>query len=169
MHISRPGDQSYVTQPFSSPLTRQDLSLLFISLSLAPSLLPLSSEHVVCVQNKSVNNKYPHCVREFVLKHVAPLKNKNVNLKCRWLVLCACMCACAAMCHVCILAAIREAVKSHRGALEVFYHAAVIVACLLVVTLSTVCLQGDYSVRVYSAPPLSPFIPNCFLSFTITF
>ena len=46
------------------------------------------------------------------------------------------------MCRVCVLAAIREAVKTHRGALEVFYHAAVIVACLLVVTLSAAFFQG---------------------------
>lgn len=86
-------------------------------------------------------------MREFVLKHVAPVKNKKKGESQVFPSL-ACLCVCVrlyvCMCsHVWILAAIREAVKTHRGALEVFYHAAVIVACLLVVTLSAVFLQGN--------------------------
>lgn len=57
MHISGIEDQSYVTQLFSSLLTRPDLSLLFISPLHARPPSPLCRKHVVCVQNKRVNNK----------------------------------------------------------------------------------------------------------------
>lgn len=159
MHISRAGDQSYVTQPSSSPLTRQDLSLLFISPP-SPSLArPLSTKHVVCVQNKSVNNKYPaSCACDFAPEHVARVENKNVNLECpRHRLVCVCVCVwtvCSRVSCVCVLAAIWEAVKSHSGALEVFYHAAVIVACLLAGTLST-----GSPLRGCSAPAPSVCLP----------
>lgn len=59
MHISRLGDQSYVTQPFSSPLTRQDLSLLFIS-ALRP--LPLGNMLSVCKTKVWIINTSIVCV-----------------------------------------------------------------------------------------------------------
>lgn len=68
---------------------------------------------------------------------------KNVNLKCRhhWFV-CVCVYEFVVICVcMCVLAAIWEAVRTHRDALEVFYHAAVIVACLPVMTLSAILPQ----------------------------
>lgn len=51
---------------------------------------------------------------------------------------------------VCVLAGMQEAVRAHRGALEVFYHAAVIVARLQVVTLHRFPSREEYS--AYAGP-----------------
>lgn len=80
MHISRIEDQSYVTQLFSSLLTRRDLSLLFISPPLhACPPFPLCRKHVVCVQNKRVNNK---CLFQCEIK----TKNRDFKSFEAWLV-----------------------------------------------------------------------------------
>lgn len=113
-------------------------------------------------------------MREFVLKHVAPVKNKNVNFKCAYRCLvCVCVsvfvCMRVQWCAMCVLAAIREAVKTHRGALEVFYHAAVIAACLLMVTLRAVFLQGTILEGSTLLPSHALLLYTIALSFTIKF
>lgn len=95
MHISRLRDQSYVTQPLSSDKTRL---ITVIYLSFAP---PPSRKHVVGVQNKSVNNKYPHCLCEVVLKHVAQQKIGMLSIPIRFV----------CMCHTCV----PEVVKTIEG------------------------------------------------------
>lgn len=82
-------------------------------------------------------------------------ENKSVSLKCLNClffvdVFFVGVYTCAVMCHMCVFAAIWEAVKTHRDALEVFYHAAVIVGCLLAV--AECCFpSGNFCVWAHSA------------------
>lgn len=83
------------------------------------------------------------------------------------------MCTRAVVCHpcvrvcVCFFAAIREAVKTHGDALEVFYHAAVITACLPAVSQSAVFLQG--TVVLCLGATLLPSLPFFALQFASCF
>lgn len=100
MHISRAGDQSYVTQPFSSPLTRQDLSLLFISP--VPPSPPRASLMSVCKTKAWIINIHILCA--WVCTGVPRWKKRKksqVSSYLAGLLVCVCVCLYVSS-HVCV-------------------------------------------------------------------